>query len=1089
MQRAFRRFDVTIQPKQGDTYPCSMRGPGVDTRGTLRIPANDAEFQEWLRRLDSGDRSDDLLARAGQWLFTTLFRGQFRDALQRARNTIRSDEALRMALVIAPEEIAALPWELIADPELGPLIQQLPIIRAVPKAANDLPPPNPLPLRVLLSAAPCGSELIQRRFTETAALLRTLGHQIRVIQEPHLTIDALQRHLRDGIDVWHVIGRAQPGSGAQPPQLVFENASGRPEPAAGARIEALLHASRLRTGFLELYESPTLAPGVLQGLVRSFTQSQVPAVLATVVSQPDRSTDALTEAWYMGMVGGLMIDAAAAAALRAAFETPGYTHPGRVAFYGYAPDLRLVTSPQPDLGGEIVASGTQLPGAAQAILVQVHSAGTLLNAGRLPVPRRSTQALPPPVALRQFAGREAELRQLAAAMAPGSMLRIESEDGAGLTALLRQAAATESSRRLPDGVVLVDGDATPAHLDDMLHMVFERFYTSDPPLRMSTDLARAYLQPLQALWVFDHVPPGKINADRLEAILGGRSALWIDAAPPTPTVPDGETPPEPPPTLMLAGLPRDEALRLLTGEARMRRIDPDETEALQKVCELLHDLPQPLLIVGRMVRLQLASIGRIVKLIDDMPGETGALARVVRLVLRDLSADERAVLAAMVRSGPPMLDADMIAAVCQRPLQAVETALRRLADLRLVEPAEDRHMIAGHSLRNLLDSILPDGVERVRAASYYAEMVLHHHDEPEWLMRELPGIVQAIRTLQADDKPGPAVALARIIHPLLVTRGRWQTWNDVLASILQIAQSGGDRVLQAWALHERGTRAALLGDHEAATADLDQALRMRVDFADKIGAEVSRHNLAFLGVLEQLAERNAANPTAAAQQDQAPEARVSPRVWAVGITLLVLIVAGLMILGRVASIGPEPAATPTVPAATASIQPAGVVPTSAAPPAPTATPTLAPTTAAVVIPATATLTPLPELRCVVAVDGLNLRNGPGTEYGPRLRVLRRGTQIIVRERNPSGDWARGQVDNADDSGWFLAAATECSGDLSILPVGSIPPTPTAAPRPPRPTATPLPTETPAPTLETPVLPPLPEATSEAPPEPTATPVP
>lgn len=88
--------------------------------------------------------------------------------------------------------------------------------------------------------------------------------------------------------------------------------------------------------------------------------------------------------------------------------------------------------------------------------------------------------------------------------------------------------------------------------------------------------------------------------------------------------------------------------------------------------------------------------------------------------------------------------------------------------------------------------------------------------------------------------------------------------------------------------------------------------------------------------------------------------------------------------------------------------------------------------------------------CDVITGGLNLRYGPGVVYAPPLGVLDRGTQMEPRARNPAGTWVEIVVPGTQQTGWVSSAERfiACDVDLSTLPVGVVPPTPTPSATPP-----------------------------------------
>lgn len=108
--------------------------------------------------------------------------------------------------------------------------------------------------------------------------------------------------------------------------------------------------------------------------------------------------------------------------------------------------------------------------------------------------------------------------------------------------------------------------------------------------------------------------------------------------------------------------------------------------------------------------------------------------------------------------------------------------------------------------------------------------------------------------------------------------------------------------------------------------------------------------------------------------------------------------------------------------------------------------------------------------CVVRVDGLNLRSGPGTAFAPPLRQLAAGTLLLPLTFTPVGDpdgrWVQVQATEGAAVGWVAAGLVDCNVDLSMLPVAPLPSKVTSTPSPTatgEPTATPTPTATASPT--------------------------
>jgi hypothetical protein len=157
------------------------------------------------------------------------------------------------------------------------------------------------------------------------------------------------------------------------------------------------------------------------------------------------------------------------------------------------------------------------------------------------------------------------------------------------------------------------------------------------------------------------------------------------------------------------------------------------------------------------------------------------------------------------------------------------------------------------------------------------------------------------------------------------------------------------------------------------------------------------------------------------------------------------------------SFTPKPTFTPTTPV---TIEPI-VAPTFT----PTATPDATPTpvdTPTPEVPPTPEPTPTPETaRLVIDNPTLNVRSGPGTNYGV-IGQARNGERYDVTGKNAAGSWY--QINFNGQTGWVAGEYVLVEGDANAIQVAaSIPAPPVQPTRPPAPTAAPQPTAPPAPT--------------------------
>jgi len=141
---------------------------------------------------------------------------------------------------------------------------------------------------------------------------------------------------------------------------------------------------------------------------------------------------------------------------------------------------------------------------------------------------------------------------------------------------------------------------------------------------------------------------------------------------------------------------------------------------------------------------------------------------------------------------------------------------------------------------------------------------------------------------------------------------------------------------------------------------------------------------------------------------------------------------------------PAPAATDTpIPTNTPNVPPPTDTPSS--PPTPVPTPT-----------------PIPQPEATVATKVLNVRSGPGTNYG-KVKQVKEGERLKVIGRTEASDWLKIATSDGQE-GWVAAELVTVNTDLGPVAVAQAPPAPTPLPATPTPTsAPPTPTSPPQPT--------------------------
>jgi hypothetical protein len=127
----------------------------------------------------------------------------------------------------------------------------------------------------------------------------------------------------------------------------------------------------------------------------------------------------------------------------------------------------------------------------------------------------------------------------------------------------------------------------------------------------------------------------------------------------------------------------------------------------------------------------------------------------------------------------------------------------------------------------------------------------------------LAGLLGAIQDCAQHGWLDPLKLMVRAADHSLAALRWWAEWGQLLDITRRAAQAGGDRPLEAWAMHQWGSLLGALGQYERAYQLLESATRIREALGDRVGAELCAHNLA---VLEKTAP---APPQAAAPELQA----------------------------------------------------------------------------------------------------------------------------------------------------------------------------------------------------------------------------
>jgi len=452
----------------------------------------------------------------------------------------------------------------------------------------------------------------------------------------------------------------------------------------------------------------------------------------------------------------------------------------------------------------------------------------LASLGEFPRPH----ARPTPIDLRppRFPGlldRETECNIATATLKSSMPLEFHGEGGIGKTSLLCHLAYQLPEDSLPDGILYLPARGQP--VPDLLQSFYDAFYECELPFKPTNVQIRLAMQDKRALILLDDV---ELAREGLDALIGAApKCVFLLASPQRRLWGKGQA-------LDLQGLPLEDALALMEQELG-RSLTPKERSAAESLCTALEGHPLRILQAVSTAKKKGQSLSEIAGQMQSAPSERA----LTTLILESLSEPAQRVLAALAAVRGASLSAEHLA------------ALTGLSDLsHVLEPLLQCNLIQSHSPRYSLTGTLAQDLQQTldlstwteRALAYFTNWTTRHRSATGRLLEEADAILQTLQWAVEAGRWREVLRLGRAVEGALALGRRWGAWARVMQWLLQAGRALGDRAIQAWALHQSGTRALCLGEDATARTLLIRALRLRESLGDQIGAAVTRHNLNIL---------------------------------------------------------------------------------------------------------------------------------------------------------------------------------------------------------------------------------------------------
>ncbi len=344
----FNNFDLHIGRASDHSYHLSvLYSPAGETAEPVAVyfDARDATLVAALAALRAAAIPRAELIALGRRLTGFLLPpGQVRDLYQRSLGLTEARGLnLRLRLRIAPEELAALPWEYAFDDSINDFFVLNPRTALVRYHSEQVAPLSvasyaPVPL-LLVAAGPTGfrplavTEEIRNLLDALAPFLRAqrvtvdilcgaaaevrgeIAQSITGLPGVRLLagaadLDGLRSALRQGYRVLHYIGH-----GGFDPQvggaLVLGRDDGRPVVVGSQALARELRGSSVAVLLLNACESAMEDTGpALMGLAPNLVRAGLPAVIAMQYALPDASALDFSRALYQALADGWPLDAA-----------------------------------------------------------------------------------------------------------------------------------------------------------------------------------------------------------------------------------------------------------------------------------------------------------------------------------------------------------------------------------------------------------------------------------------------------------------------------------------------------------------------------------------------------------------------------------------------------------------------------------------------------------------------------------------------------------------------------------------------------------------------------------------------------------
>lgn len=421
--------------------------------------------------------------------------------------------------------------------------------------------------------------------------------------------------------------------------------------------------------------------------------------------------------------------------------------------------------------------------------------------------------------------RQEFVKEAIAAFQAGESIEFYSASGFGKTVLLRHLEHNNQVKSLfPSGVISLS--LLHPNVGDLLQSIWDAFYESNIPYKPTPKQICQQLQEKQALVVLDD---DALIQDELQELMNvALKCTFVIASSTSRIKKKGRS-------MKLSGLPMNDTLALLERQLQ-RPLNTEEQAAAKSLYSILNGHPMRLQIVMASIQQQRRSLPEVV---SQLP-TTASSNYLLQQIIASLSTSETTILELLTIMGGVGLDNEQIADMTQVS-DAFDT-LEKLRKRYLVQFDGYRYKIT----KTIVEILPPEwkltaSVERWIA--YFVDWAQHHQQQPNILLAEIDAIAQILEVAVRNSRWKDILRLVKVVEGTLAFSKQWGLWEQVLQRGLQASQAEKDKAVQAWTLHQLGTRALCLEEYTTAYNYLTKAIQLRESLDDDMGVAATRHNL------------------------------------------------------------------------------------------------------------------------------------------------------------------------------------------------------------------------------------------------------